>query len=109
MNEWRRYNTQQSTLGSRVYAQGVKVHAQDEFKELQSPDQGSEGRGNQDAVSQGIIVGHSILSWGGTRVLKGRFYMNVGFVEVVGLKIELLREGETVDHFPEAMRRPRDS
>jgi hypothetical protein len=56
VNEWRRENTQQSTPGSRIDAQIVKVHAQHEFNELQCPDQGDKGRGNENAVSLGKLL-----------------------------------------------------
>ena len=71
MNEWRGQDARQSTLGSRIYTQIVKLHAQNELEELQPPDQGDERRGNEDAVLKGITVSHSILLWGETRILKG--------------------------------------
>ena len=58
-------------MASRIDAQVVKVQAQHEFKQLESPDQGGEGRGNENAIAQWIIVGHYILFWDGTGVLKG--------------------------------------
>ena len=80
MNEWRRNNAGQSTLGSRVDTKIRKVRSQEELKELDSPDQGGEREGNDDAVAQGIIVGHLVILWDGMRVLKS----GSQFTEIMG-------------------------